>query len=156
MATNKILEIEYTTIPTYCELSAPNKCGQIIIDIDESQWTEGFKRFVSGIVFKIYIKDNNEYIPIRDRSYIWNTGNDLSLVIDEIPDSCYVYVHPIFDEVVKEYKNSDGTYKYPELQNVTDIPIAIYFDDANVKKNDSSEKFVSNTDFKFLITGTEV
>lgn len=127
-----VAEIEYTTIPQYYLLDAPNKCGQIIIDINESQYTEGFKRFVGGIVFKIYIQDEEqeEYIPIRDRSYIWNTGNDLSLVINEIPTSCYVSILPIFDEVVKTYKNADGTYKYPELQNITDIPISVYFDNS--------------------------
>jgi len=114
------------------EISASSGCGEIIIDIDESQWTKGFKEYVAGILFRVYVKVDEEYILVQDRGYLWNTDEDVSVVLEEIPNPCYISMKPTLNDEVKHLKNKDGNYLYPELQNITSLPISIIFDDSGV------------------------
>lgn len=103
---------------TYYQISAPNKSGQIIIDIDESNY-DTIKNYVGGIVFHFFIKIDEQYIPIRDRTYIWNSGSDLSIEVQEIPTDCYVLVSPIID--------NDNV-----IVLMSGLPISLVFDDTAI------------------------
>lgn len=103
---------------TYYPISAPNKSGQIIIDIDESNY-DTIKNYVGGIVFHFFIKIDEQYIPIRDRTYIWNSGSDLSIEVQEIPTDCYVLVSPIID--------NDNA-----IVLMSGLPISLVFDDTAI------------------------
>lgn len=102
---------------TYYQISAPNKSGQIIIDIDESNY-DLIKNYVGGIVFHFFIKIGDEYIPIRDRTYIWNNGNDLSIIVEDIPTECYVLVAPILDNI--------------GVETPVNLPVSLVFDDTAI------------------------
>lgn len=109
-------EIEYSE-----EISAPDNSGQIIIDIDEDNFNEKMSRGLAGILFTMYVKleGKPEYIPIENRSYIWNSKKDLSMVITDIPTSFYFGIQPIIDCYydMKEYisvedETFDASIKY--------------------------------------------
>lgn len=119
-------------------VSASNNCGQIIIDINESLYTKGFRDYIGGIMFRVYLDLNGEHIAIMDRGYIWNTGEDVSLVIEDIPSECDISIEPLLNEQIRKLKNPNGTFLYPELQGITDLPIAVIFDDSPIMSGGGS------------------
>ena len=116
MARTKILDNDIhatNTIEYSDEMSAPSNSGQIIIDVREDEFTENMKRGLAGILFTMYIKLDGvvDYIPVKDRSYIWSSKADLSMIITDTPKSFYFGVQPIIDKYydMTEYTSASET-----------------------------------------------
>lgn len=114
-------------------ISASNKCGQLILDVDENEFTDNIKLYLGGIVFHLYIEDDNEYIEIRDRGYVWNRNSDLSIILLNIPETCYIKAEPMLNKAILDLKDKDGDYLYPDLRELTALPVSLIFDDTNIQ-----------------------
>ena len=133
-------EIEYSEL-----ITAPSNSGQIIIDVKEDEFTEKMKRGLAGILFTMYIKVDGveEYIPVKDRSYIWNSKADLSMIITDIPGSFYFGVQPIIDSYydMKEYlsvvnETFDNSIKYYSRKGNGTVPNPyVYYINPDVNSN---------------------
>ena len=103
--------------------------GLLIVDIDESTFTDTMKRYLTAIAFQGYTKvtdnGNDTYIPIRDLSILWNDHIDEAIRVEDVPTGTYVTIKPILDDSVATLKDKDGNLLYPDVDTITSFPITI-------------------------------
>lgn len=99
--------------------------GLLVINIDESNFTDTMKRYLTAIMFQAYTEVEGTYIPIKDISIMWNTNVDEAITLDNIPEGSYATIKPIVDDGVLELKDRNGNLLYPDAKNITEFPITI-------------------------------
>lgn len=98
--------------------------GLLVIDVDESQFTDTMKRYLFGIIFQMYTKVNDNYIPIKNMSFKWDKKTDEAITFDTIPDGSYMTITAMVDEAVKYIRDKDGSYMY-DVSGITEFPITV-------------------------------
>lgn len=112
-------------------------CGQIIVDIKESEYTDTMKHELLGLLFRLYVKVDKDYVSFNGKTVLWNSGSDVSLPIYDIPQSSYILVEPIIDEVYLENNNLNPTEVFP---------ITVHFNDEDISTHNNAEDVTNKID----------
>lgn len=98
--------------------------GLLVINVNEDEFTDTMKRYLYGIIFQMYTKSNDVYIPIKNVSFKWDKKTDEAITFDTIPDGTYMTITALVDEAVKVIRDKDGSYMY-DVSGITEFPINI-------------------------------
>jgi hypothetical protein len=98
--------------------------GLLVINVNEDEFTDTMKRYLYGIIFQMYTKSNDVYIPIKNVSFKWDKKTDEAITFDTIPEGTYMTVMALVDEAVKVIRDKDGSYMY-DVSDITEFPINI-------------------------------
>ena len=98
--------------------------GLLVINVDEDNFTDTMKRYLYGIVFQVYTKVSNTYIPIKDLSFKWDLKTDEAITFDTIPDGSYMTVQALTDSACGLIRDKNGNLMY-DISNITEFPITI-------------------------------
>lgn len=82
----------------YKSISAPNSSIAIVVDVDESNFTEMMANELIGIKFDVCVMKGSEHISVLNKGCLWNMKSDRTFSIINVPKSAYLMIEPILDD----------------------------------------------------------